>query len=278
MDSEEVVCSLHARRINSMSVDVDRVGGLCREGAITIRKISDTNFLFQYESECRSNTLVAVLDNVVLTEDRKVFYVIVKEDLVTFMTDNIAKYQLFEEAVLECRMLSELVLRLGAVCRDIYYAGMYASSTANGNDLILNEDIQILRERQLLTPGFNIFELPRNDAKNIGVPNIVERDNHRNSISSCLIAPSADLLNISCVFCRVQKSTEKTLKFAVHPYVPVTFKKEEVYMCLPCMHNWKDYREKAILDDQLVLKGELNEELCGKYYSRFDHLDFPSDM
>lgn len=275
MNAEIVVCTINVSRIYNVDTDVSRNGGTyCIRGAVTIRKLNDTNYLFQFESECRSHAMVAVLENVVLLKDRKIFQVIVEENLVSFTTDSTAKYELFEEAVLECRMLSELVLRLDAVCRDVYYAGIYASSAANESDLMLSKELQILRDSQVVTSGFNIFALSANKHKNIDVLNIKEGDGEGNSLSISSKTSMDISSNIVCIFCSAQKSNEITEKFAVHPYVPLTFKKEEIYMCLRCMHNWKDYREKAVLDCQLVLEGELNEELCGKCLNWLDQINF----
>ena len=69
---------------------------------------------------------------------------------------------------------------------------------------------------------------------------------------------------INCVFCGVQKMMETSKDFAVHPYVPATFQNKTIYMCIPCLQNWKEFRQKAINDNQLILKDEVNEELCGK--------------
>ena len=275
MNAEIVVCTLNVSRIYRVGADISQNGETyCIRGAVTIRKLNDTNYLFRYESECRLDTLIAVLDDVVLSKDRKIFHVIVEENLVSFVTDSTAKYELFEDAVLECRMLSELVLRLGGVCRDIYYAGIYASSAADESDLILSKELQILRDSQVVSSEFNIFALSTKKHMNINVINNKERDDNWNPPPISSKTPVDILSNISCVFCRAEKSDEITLKFVVHPYVPLTFEKEEIYMCLRCMHNWKDYREKAIMDCQLVLKGELNEELCGKCLDWLHHLNF----
>ena len=51
-------------------------------------------------------------------------------------------------------------------------------------------------------------------------------------------------------------------QFYLHPYVSKNFQRENLYMCSPCITNWRKFREKAEKDGELVLPNEVNEELC----------------
>ena len=265
MNSEVVVFSLSAKKIPSVKKFTNLVAEDCDlGGSIVIIKLSDVDFLFQYESDCRSNVLVSVLDNIVLQKDSNRFRVLDGDNPAIFSIDEYSDYLLFEEAVLECRMLSEMVLRLGAVVRDLYYAGIYSSAAADVDDFNLCDEILSLGRKEDNSAELKLFDLTfdEHDMTRKNIKDDIEGDQKQASSGS--IGAKDLITNIDCVFCGAQKTMDTAKKFAIHPYVPITFEKKPVYMCLLCLDNWKEYREKAVLDDQLVLEGESNEELCGK--------------
>jgi hypothetical protein len=78
---------------------------------------------------------------------------------------------------------------------------------------------------------------------------------------------------IVCVFCgtlmEIQFSINMDMNsdvndFVIHPYVPLTFENRYIYMCMPCVDNWRAYRISAIQEDQLIVQDERNEEICSK--------------
>ena len=76
---------------------------------------------------------------------------------------------------------------------------------------------------------------------------------------------SKDFQNINevkCVFCHVDKLTNKDSNFVIHPYVSKNFRNKSIYMCSTCIESWHVYRQTAQEENSLMLPGENNEELC----------------
>ena len=67
-----------------------------------------------------------------------------------------------------------------------------------------------------------------------------------------------------CVFCDIKKvdHLNRKLDFISHPFVTKTFSGNEIYLCIPCVTNWSDYRCRMESENGLILPGEQNEELC----------------
>eukprot|EP01035_Chromulina_nebulosa_P019190 gene19190-25036_t len=51
-------------------------------------------------------------------------------------------------------------------------------------------------------------------------------------------------------------------EFLIHPYVPKDYDNTPLYLCIICANNWKDYRDKAEIENSLLLPDEVNEEIC----------------
>ena len=76
---------------------------------------------------------------------------------------------------------------------------------------------------------------------------------------------SKDVHNINevkCVFCHVDKLSNRDSNFVIHPYVSKSFRNKSIYMCLSCIETWHIYRQTAQEENTLMLPGENNEELC----------------
>ena len=66
-----------------------------------------------------------------------------------------------------------------------------------------------------------------------------------------------------CVYCQVTNlSARPGQKLATHPYVAKDYSGRTMNMCTVCIHNWQVHRDAAKDSGQLVLEGEVNEELC----------------
>ena len=266
--SMTVVCSVAAKQVILSSI-YGEAGEIQLEGTISIKRISDVDNLCQcdFTNGTAVSSRVADLDNLELLGNgnmiRTNFGSPVAADYRTFVIENSMEYELFKDAVAECRMLSEMTLRLSSLTRDIYFAGIYSSQLGESKDLLLCEALQTMGSQQLDPSSFSIFQL-------FGAQSIKNIDDRSDPhLSQSVSSTSGNIRQhpiseINCVFCGVQQSMEISREFAIHPYVPLTFSNKNIYMCITCLHNWKEFREKAILDNQLVLKNEVNEELCGK--------------
>ena len=265
-----VVCSVAAKPVIHSSI-YGYAEEIQLEGTISIKRISDVDNLCQcdFVNETALSNKIADLDNLELLGNgnmiRLNFGSPVAADYRTFVIENSMEYELFKDAVAECRMLSEMTLRLSSLTRDIYFAGIYSSHLGETKDLLLCEALQTMGSQQIDPSSFSIFQLF--DSQSLKSTN--DRcDSHlsQNVSSTSGNIRQHPISEINCVFCGVQQTMEISREFAIHPYVPLTFSKKNIYMCVICLHNWKDFREKAILDNQLVLKNEVNEELCGKCF------------
>lgn len=265
-----IICSVSARHIVQTATD-DSLFDECVDVVVMIKKVSDTDNLFQYRSNRGEHVILGAtdLDDVDIESSTTSIQANFGDyggcNHQIFTIEDSVEYSLFREAVLECRMLSEMTLRLGSFVRDIYFAGIYSAQEGGGHSFLYSDMIQMLRDQQLMPTEFSLFNITNEKVTNEDttecqttaddIANVIDKRNHHK------------VTDMNCVFCGVQKMMEITKEFATHPYVPATFENKNIYMCLPCLQNWKEFREKAIFDKQLILKDEVNEELCGEYLS-----------
>lgn len=262
-----IICSVSARLIaykaaNANFADKDA------DVVVMIKKLSDTDNLFQFRSNRGEPVILGAtdLDDVDIEGNSDFIQANFGDyggcNQQMFSIDDSIERNIFKEAVLECRMLSEMTLRLESFVRDVYFAGIHSVQDAEGCGSLLNDMIQSLRDQQRTPTEFSIF-------------NMTDEKNTDNDATGCKTTVNArpsviektkphNITEMNCVFCGVQKTMEIGKDFAIHPYVPATFENKNIYMCLPCLRNWKEFREKAIFDKQLILKDEVNEELCGE--------------
>jgi hypothetical protein len=264
-----IVCAVSARR-SSFSASYGAVDEELLDVVIMIKKLSDTDNLFQYSSDMRGEKLLGVvdLDDLEIVENGNRFRANFgghgENNQQIFAIQNYIEYNLFRESILECRMLCEMTLRLNSFARDLYFAGIYSSQVAGEDGVYLSDVLQTIRDQQYFPMDFSIFDTSSSkiieENEDTGDPTI------QNSLSASSRTRQHFISDINCVFCGVQKMMEVSKDFAVHPYVPATFQNKTIYMCILCLQNWKEFREKAIKDNQLILKDEVNEELCGENY------------
>lgn len=262
-----IVCAVNARR-SSFSASYGAVDEELLDVVIMIKKLSDTDNLFQYSSDMRGEKLLGILDldDLEITEYGNLFRANFgkhgEDNKQIFAVQNYIEYNLFRDSILECRMLCEMTLRLSSFARDLYFAGIYSSQVAGEDGVYLSEVLQTIRDQQSLPMEFSIFDTLSSNIteENEGTGDV----NNEESLSASNRTQQHVISDINCVFCGVQKMMEISKDFAVHPYVPATFQNKTIYMCILCLQNWKEFREKAIKDNQLILKDEVNEELCGE--------------
>lgn len=262
-----IVCAVSARR-SSFSASYGAVDEELLDVVIMIKKLSDTDNLFQYGSDIKGEKLLGILDLDDLeiieygNQFRANFGKHGENNQQIFAVQNYIEYNLFRDSILECRMLCEMTLRLNSFARDLYFAGIYSSQVAGEDEVYLSEVLQMIRDQQSLPMEFSIFDTLSSNIteENEGTADVKIED----SLSASNRAQQHVISDINCVFCGVQKMMEISKDFAVHPYVPATFQNKTIYMCILCLQNWKEFREKAIKDNQLILKDEVNEELCGE--------------
>ena len=268
-----MLCVVAATRMSSNSTKhLASEGDL--EVVIMINKLSDTNNLFQYGRRGVGNEILGIADlddlempkNCASSSIRQTMVVRVGNDYQTFRIDNHNDYNMFNDLILECRMLSEMTLRLDCFTRDIYFAGVYSTYDIEGGGLLMSEMLQKIQQQQQDPSEFKIFDL----SSRVSGDGDAQCLKSASSESNGNMTQHHIMSEINCVFCGTQKTMEMSRDFTIHPYVSSTFEKKHIYMCIPCVHNWKQFREKAIIDNQLVLKDEVNEELCGKF-----NLDLP---
>jgi len=138
-----------------------------------------------------------------------------------------------------------------ALLRDIYFSGFYTK--------VLPEDRIVISEKLETLKGLNpkLFEdmlmslSPSSKSNPFKSPPHVEKEKQFHNISE-----------VKCVFCSVSKLTQKEMDFVIHPYVPKNFRNKFVYMCNMCIESWQVYRQTAQEENNLMLPGETNEEIC----------------
>ena len=60
-----------------------------------------------------------------------------------------------------------------------------------------------------------------------------------------------------CFYCKIMGEV-----IDVHPYVPCDYLGNSIFFCHKCKHNWRLFRDAAHRAGALLLKGEINEEIC----------------
>lgn len=67
--------------------------------------------------------------------------------------------------------------------------------------------------------------------------------------------------SVHCFYCDAS-SLETSKLFYSHPYVPLNYDQSLIYFCCDCIENWWKYRSNIEKENQLILEGEVNEEIC----------------
>lgn len=152
------------------------------------------------------------------------------------------------QAKFECDTLCDLRLRVNALLRDIYFAGMYKSLLPEDKAVISEELVKL--KSHMPTLFENVSHLPEIDALT-DPQKALEKEKEFHNI-----------YEVKCVFCSVSKLVDKEIEFVIHPYVPKNFRNKSIYLCSNCIESWHVYRQSAHEENNLILPDETNEDLC----------------
>ena len=225
-------------------------------GTLSLQYVNDTIHVIEYKDQERS--IAVDIDHVeVNTPDSAVRFTFPRGsgDRLEFRIEDDAELSVLSRAKEDCHAICEMKLRLNSVLRDAYYSGMYSNLDPDAKIILCDEMEKLKKETPnvFFSSLLNSSEM-RRDMSVGAIPKKATK--HADDANSVL------LNDVVCVFCEAAMLQCKDLEFIVHPNVPMTSSGKNVFMCSVCIENWKEYRDIAEHDDQLVLPGEVNEELC----------------
>jgi len=161
--------------------------------------------------------------------------------------DSHEDYQFVKEIYDECLLICNNVLSLNSLIRDYYVSGIRKSIGNKRNLQLSHEILKQFSTTAIISDDFML-------------------DNNSNPTHSNSMKAKSQVIetrsNAKCFYCDISSTLDPSRKFAVHPYVPQSSKSTAVVMCLICLENWKEYRDKAELENELILNGQVNEEIC----------------
>lgn len=238
--AEAIICAFNVTRRFLGNVCRELVGDGLVEGSVSLKKISDMDYSFEFLSDCGLVMTYADIDDFRAVEGNK-FQIVIEEQYVYAIKDR-SDYLLLRDAVYECQLLMEVSYHFKLIKSNHYMKlsellNLGGGSPRDGDSMVSKDD-----EYQIPKTLF---------------------DQAKQQCSDPLVILEG-VRNIVCVFCKAEKVMEKNLTFALHPYVPVNFENKNIYMCFRCLDNWRQFREEAICDDTLIPLDESNEDLCGK--------------
>lgn len=149
----------------------------------------------------------------------------------------------FKRAVELSQHVTDLTLTLQTVTRDYYFATVYSAMLVPQDKALLNDCIASIVSKP---QKFSVVELPLN----------------LQYIDEAARTRQQAMLDTVCVFCQLAKRHAPLVEYFVHPYVPSDSAGKPISMCNTCLVEWEKHRAIAQASDELVLKGEFNEELC----------------
>jgi hypothetical protein len=166
-------------------------------------------------------------------------------------------FNLLNEVITESKTIRNLKLQMEATARDIYYSNLYSVVDPN-TDMILQEEFSKVSHQQKMTAAELLMEMrqsitPAASAEDPPPPVITPKPATQVDDSR---------FSMDCLYCGTKRVAVPDTTFTVHPYVPQNYEQRPIFLCITCAENWKDYREKAIRDDLLILENEINEEIC----------------
>ena len=159
-----------------------------------------------------------------------------------------------------CRQVSELWLRLNALLRDSFYAGVYSQMVPEDGIKDLHRELAMLKEKCYYDAGFGDLLV------SLGMVQSRNRL-HTAAPSPPLRAaetrPSLPTAAAKCVYCQVTRDSCRIGQtLMVHPYVDCDLRGKSLHICTTCQSNWQLHRKSATDKNVLVLNGEFNEEIC----------------
>lgn len=209
----------------------------------------------------------------------------------TLLIENRQQLQNFLAVYQECLNIMNFSLELISRLRDIYFSGVYSqldklskldelkvassqkhtatlSSPHFSTEKFFMENKFLQEINGLCQEKIEIFlQYLRSNGDGVATDLVVTTPAHF-SHANCIISNQEML---TCFYCRKEKENipsrslvgdEEEIQVYLHPYVPRSFQKEHIMMCSSCIDNWKEYRDAVIYEQQLILPGEVNEEIC----------------
>lgn len=223
-------------------------------GRLSLLHVNDTLHVVEYKDSERS--IAVDVDFVELNSlDNTIRFTFPRGsgDRLVFSVEDENEFSILCQAKEDCQAICDLKLRLNSIMRDSYYSGVYSSLDPDGKIVICDEMDRLKKEN----PGMNFSSLLNSNEQRVDMANRLPRQN-----KPAIDANMIHLSEVVCVFCAAAKLVLKDLDFIIHPNVPKTSSGKSNYMCSVCIENWKEYREIAEHEGQLVLPGEVNEEIC----------------
>ena len=221
-------------------------------GQLSLIHVNDTVHVIEYKDSERS--IAVDIDLIELREpDNTVRFTFPRgsNDRLIFKIEDQVEFSVLTQAREDCQAICDMKLRLNSILRDSYYSGIYSNLDPDAK-LILGDEIDRMKKEN---PG--VFFSSLLNARLMRQDTLNSSHTTKNEDSTAIA-----LADVQCVFCDAPKLIYKELDFLIHPNVPTTSDGKNIYMCSICIENWKEYREIAEHEDQLVLEGEINEEIC----------------
>lgn len=263
-------------------------------GHVSLYKISEVIYSVRYEDDERSISVdidcvsVDVPKKLILFQEplqaEYAFHVPDEKQLVYFV--NLQK---------ECQEVCNRYLEIATRLRDVYYSGVYTSlqqydhqthqNDQTPNRVLLNHELESLQART----AYEIVEILKNRnvaqefqqlANSQGASNSLDAATTAKPTKATTPRSAAGSVNGSvkseasqshtkaanenkCFYCNNEfQDLAVTDDLYVHPYVPSVFDGAPILMCITCLQNWKEYRDTAQYENELILPDEVNEELC----------------
>lgn len=174
-------------------------------------------------------------------------------DKLVFKVEDDAEFSVLCKAKEDCQAICDLKLRLQSVLRDSYYSGVYSNLDPDAKINLCDEMDRLKKEN----PGVFFSALLNASERKPDTHGTIHKANRELNDENAI-----RLSEVTCVFCDSAKAILKDLDFVLHPNVSQNSANRPVFMCGVCIENWKEFRENAEHEDQLVLPGEVNEEIC----------------
>lgn len=171
-----------------------------------------------------------------------------------FIIEDILSVMLF----IGCKELCDLTLRVDCLARDYYFAGVYSVLQAKMEEGEENLETDNKSSKAQELEGLHNFSalLPSSLNFSFLQPDSLQEEDLIHEEATGTAGP-----DIICAYCQdIRKGRE--VDYFVHPYLPSNYMGEQLAMCAPCIDAWWKYREAARRTKELILEGEVNEELC----------------
>ena len=220
----------------SLTSDIEEI-----QGELNLFQIEDTHHILKFQPFNAFNNYSFDIDDITTIDpEKRTVDCLVQNDSVQIRIPQYDAIVKFQECVEYCRSLCHLTLRMRAIARDYYFAGVYSAMANDAEHALLNFSVPKLLTRH---QPFEIVEVSANDK--------TFDEAARNRI-----------LSTKCIFCQVEKRNAPTVDYFIHPYVPSNSAGDSIAMCDHCLIEWQRYRQAAAQRNELILEGEENEEIC----------------